>query len=287
MQPFDAMSRLEGASLLDPLVDRLKTVVNQVPLSRRARDGLHGVWLGHPLHPALVQVPIGTWLSAGVLDLVPGTGPAAPTLIVTGLLAAGPAAAAGWVDWSELHEQQMRVGLVHATSNVAAVGLYTASLIARARGRSTKGKLLGWAGLGATSIGGLLGGHLSYRQAAGANHTEHVPHAVAPGWQRVAELEELPQDKFVERQLGAVPLLLLRRGSAVSVLADHCSHLSGPLHEGELQDGIDPCVVCPWHGSVFRIRDGAVVHGPATARQPVFQTRVIDGQVEVLLEGAG
>jgi nitrite reductase/ring-hydroxylating ferredoxin subunit len=73
------------------------------------------------------------------------------------------------------------------------------------------------------------------------------------------------------------------------VIADTCSHLSGPLHQGELTDadGDNPCVTCPWHGSIFSLTTGDVVHGPATAPQPKFETLVRDGMVEVLLVGAG
>jgi nitrite reductase/ring-hydroxylating ferredoxin subunit len=71
----------------------------------------------------------------------------------------------------------------------------------------------------------------------------------------------------------------------VRVLADQCTHLGGPLHQGRVAtvDGVD-CVTCPWHGSVFQLADGAVRHGPATARQPAFDTRVTgSGLVQVSL----
>ncbi|OUD86582.1 3-phenylpropionate/cinnamic acid dioxygenase ferredoxin subunit [Clavibacter michiganensis subsp. michiganensis] len=76
----------------------------------------------------------------------------------------------------------------------------------------------------------------------------------------------------------------------VDALSDTCSHLSAPLHEGEL--GTDPktgeaCVTCPWHDSVFSLTTGAVIHGPATAPQPRFETRVTGGLVEVRLPNAG
>src|SRR6266480_4948981 len=99
----------------------------------RCRDALYGVWLGHPLHPMLAQAPIGLWLSATVLDAWPGGERASRRLVLAGLAAAIPASLAGAVDWSEQHEQQMRVGTVHAMANGAAVGLYTASLAARSR----------------------------------------------------------------------------------------------------------------------------------------------------------
>jgi nitrite reductase/ring-hydroxylating ferredoxin subunit/uncharacterized membrane protein len=283
-----SLDRIERAKELDPIVEKVRPVVSAVLRDRRVKDALHGVWLGHPLHPLLVQVPIGTWLSAGVLDLMPRTGRASSRLISVGLLAAAPTAVSGWNDWSVLHPQQARVGVVHAATNVTAIGCYLASLGARAKGHWLRGRLLGWTGLAAVVAGGAIGGHLSYRQAAGVNHAEAVPHLVPEDWQDVAALSELADGTPVERDLGGVKLLLLRRGERVYALANHCSHLSGPLHEGELTDEAgQPCVVCPWHGSTFRLRDGAVVHGPATTPQPVFRTRVVDDRVEVVLERAG
>ena len=43
----------------------------------------------------------------------------------------------------------------------------------------------------------------------------------------------------------------------------------------------DDAIVCPWHGSTFQLDTGAVVHGPAASPQPVFDTRVQDGKVQV------
>jgi nitrite reductase/ring-hydroxylating ferredoxin subunit/uncharacterized membrane protein len=283
--------RLEQAEGLDRVVEPAQQVVRKLPPGR-VRDALHGVWLGHPVHPVLVQVPVGAWLSAAFLDTV-GNEDGARHLIGLGLLASAPAAVAGWADWSEQHEQQMRTGVVHAAANSAAITLYTGSLVARARQRTRLGKALGYAGLAAVALASMLGGDISYRQAGGANHAEEVPHLVTPGWQDLMPLADLTQGEPGRAMLGEVPVFVLRDGQDVHVLANKCSHMSGPLSDGELSDGEltgdreDRCVTCPWHGSVFRLRDGAVVHGPATADQPVFQTRIQEGIVQVCLPGAG
>jgi nitrite reductase/ring-hydroxylating ferredoxin subunit len=290
MQPFDAVVSLESDERLDPLVSPLRDAVQKLLPPGRVRDVLQGVWLGHPVHPTLVQVSLGAFLSASVLDALPGNENASTALVATGLVSVTPAAVTGWADWSELHEQQQRVGLVHAAANLSGVALYGLSLTSRLRGAHGTGRALGMAGLGLLSLGGFLGGHLSFRQASGANHAEEVPHLVQPGWQDVCALDDLPEGSMQRRLLGDdngdVPLLVLRRGAAVTVLSDRCSHLSGPLHEGELTDGAR-CVVCPWHGSVFRLDDGSVAHGPATAPVPSFETLVTDGRVQVRLPGAG
>jgi nitrite reductase/ring-hydroxylating ferredoxin subunit len=82
-------------------------------------------------------------------------------------------------------------------------------------------------------------------------------------------------------------ILLVKSGGRIRAIADVCSHAGGPLHEGDL-DLDAGCVTCPWHASVFRLDDGAAVHGPATAPQPAFDVMVDDsGKVSVRAREAG
>ena len=283
-----ALAAIEDASALDPVVTRVQRVVDAVLAPRALRDLLHGVPAGHPLHPVLVLVPTGSWISAAVLDAMPGQQRAARTLVGVGLLAVAPSALAGFADWAASHEQQKRVGLVHSAANLVATALYGASYVQRLRGRSTSARLLGWTGLGAVGLGGFIGGHLAYRQAVGANHAEDVPHLVSPGWHEVARLDELPDGELTGREVDGQPIVVLRRGDRADVLSDTCSHLSGPLSEGALTtERGEACVTCPWHDSVFSMRTGEVVHGPATSPQPAFTTRVVDGVLEARLPNAG
>ncbi len=173
------LDRMEHAERAERLVEAVRIVVRAVPLGR-GRDLLHDRWVGHPVHPLMVQVPLGSWMSAAVLHFVPGQQRAASMLVGTGLVTALPAAAAGWADWAQLRRPQMW-RLTHAAVNAAGVACYGVSFVARARGRFARGRLWGMADLAAVSVGGVLGGHMSFRQASGANHAEHV-----------AELERLP-----------------------------------------------------------------------------------------------
>ena len=278
------LTRLENARALDAVAAPVRAVVQRMLARRTLADALHGVWLGHPLHPLLAQTALGSFVSASVLDALPGPRVSSRVLIATGIGAAVPAVVTGYADWAMGHEQQQRVGLVHSATNAVGVGLYAGSLLA---GRS-KGRRLSFAGMAVISLGGFLGGHLSYRQAQGANHTEEVPHLIDPGWHDLGAVADLaPEGVPQRRQLQTadlVPLLVVRDRGEVRVLADHCAHMSAPLHTGEVADG---CVTCPWHGSVFSLSDGSVVHGPATAPQPSFQTRVLDGRLQVCLPNAG
>lgn len=160
----DQVERLEHLEALDETVETAERVIGQVPDD--VRDLLHGVPIGHPVHPIAVLIPAGSWISAAVLDLLPGESRAAQALVGLGVLAAVPTATTGWADWAELDRGQKRVGIVHAAANVTAVTLYSLSWLQRRRGRQLSGKLLGFAGLAVISAGGYLGGHMAYRQVA-------------------------------------------------------------------------------------------------------------------------
>jgi nitrite reductase/ring-hydroxylating ferredoxin subunit/uncharacterized membrane protein len=277
-RPAALAERIERAHALDPVVQGLSdTVVRALPAGART-DALHGVPFGQPAHPALVRLPLGCWTSAVLLEAFRGTERASGMLIAAGIAGTGPAAATGLADWSALHRDQQRVGLVHAACQASAAALFLGSLAARAGGRAGYGRLLSASGLAVATIGSYLGGHLALRLGAGTSHAEQISHLSGLGWHDLCGLAELPDRRPVRRQLGYLSLLVHRQDTEVSVLSDRCSHLGGPLHQGRIViERGGACVACPWHGSTFMIADGTVVHGPATARQPSFETRVTDG----------
>jgi nitrite reductase/ring-hydroxylating ferredoxin subunit len=226
----------------------------------------------------LTDVPIGAWSMATLLDLVGGdeAEPAADLLVGVGILAALPTAATGLNDWSDTLGAESRVGVVHAGANVAALGLYAGSLVARRAGHRRRGTVLGLAGLAALSAGGYLGGHLAYANAVNVNHTafEHRP----DDWTSVLPEAELAEGDPRRVVTGDAAILLVRDGGQVYALANRCSHLGGPLNDGVIVDG---CVQCPWHQSMVRLRDGHIVRGPASVPQPTYDVRLQAGQIQV------
>ncbi|MFY1597564.1 Rieske 2Fe-2S domain-containing protein [Micromonospora sp. WMMD737] len=278
------LTKIEQASGLDRVGDRLQRAVQATLRPQRVRDLLHGVWLGHPLHPAMVQVPVGAWLSTAVLDLMPGQRRAAATLCAVGTVSALPAAVAGLNDWAALARDQRRIGLVHAASNSVGLAFYAGSVAARMTGRHNLGRTLGFLGLGAASMGAYLGGHLAYKQGAQVNQSISELHRMSDGWHSIADMAALPERRLITREVDDVSVILYRHGDEVTVMLERCPHQSGPLGEGEVReiDGHD-CVVCPWHGSAFRLNGGEVVHGPSGNDQQILPTRVVDGILETRL----
>jgi nitrite reductase/ring-hydroxylating ferredoxin subunit len=263
---------------LDKVAEPLAGLVGKVVSPRWIRNLLSGTKLGHPAHPMLTDLPIGAWSMSTLLDTVGGNSSerAADLLVGAGILSAIPTAMTGLNDWSDTIGGERRIGTVHAGANVAALGLYVASLIARGAGHRGRGKLLGLAGLGVLMAGGYLGGHLSYAKAVNVNHTvfEYRP----PEWTPVLADAELGEGEHRLVSADGASVLLVRDKEQLHALANTCSHAGGPLDEGEFVDG---CVVCPWHASTFRLTDGSIVRGPASIPQPAYQTRVSDGKIEV------
>jgi uncharacterized membrane protein len=173
--PVSFAKRLEGTAALDTPVRLVQPLVDALLADRARADALQGMWLGHAVHPLLVMVPIGSWTSATVLDLVGGrdSRDAARKLVALGVLAFPPAAITGWAEWGgALEQRDKRVGVVHAVSNVAAVTLFAASWKARRKDSHLRGKVLGLAGHAAVGLGGFLGGHLTEARKVSSRHPE-------------------------------------------------------------------------------------------------------------------
>jgi nitrite reductase/ring-hydroxylating ferredoxin subunit/uncharacterized membrane protein len=273
--------RVGQAEALDPPARKLLGLADKAIKPGRARNALSGTFLGHALHPLMTDLPIGSWTSAVLLDNFGGreSEGAARRLIGLGILASVPTAATGYVEWADSaggRAATRRVGLAHAASNVTALSLFTASYLARKRGRRAKGRALALAGSSALAVGGHLGGHLSYVHGEGVAATTFEEGSSE--W-----AEAMPEPELVEGRpacvlVDRVPVLLVREGGEILALANRCTHRGGPLHEGEIGGGQ---VTCPWHGSRFDLRTGSVEQGPASSPQPAYEARSRAGAIEV------
>jgi nitrite reductase/ring-hydroxylating ferredoxin subunit/uncharacterized membrane protein len=275
-----AIERLAAASRLDPVAQRVSDAVSDALDGEVARSTLSGTASGHPLHPPMTDMAMGLLHSSTVLDLLPGTATrrAATTLLSAGLVLSVPTVLTGLHDWMDTTGETRRVGLGHAATNSLALTCYVLSLLIRARGGAVAPRVLSAVGYVATLVGGFLGGDLAYRRGVGVDHTtfEHGP----ADWAPALALDELPLHELRGAEVDGVTVALFRTDEGVFAVADRCSHLGGPLSEGHVHTDTGE-IGCPWHHSMFRLEDGRVTRGPATAPQPSYQTRVVDGTVEV------
>lgn len=275
------IDRVEGATVLDGPAKSVGRRVRGVLSPGALRDALSGSWLGHPLHPLLTDVVIGTWMSANLLDLLGGrdNSAASETLIGAGIAASLPTAVTGASDWADAEpadDATRRTGVVHAAANVTALALYGASLVARRRGRWGLGAGLAAFGATAMGAGAYLGGHLSYARGVGVDQTLYD--GGSGEWMPAIEAALLTEGDPERVIVDETPVMIVRSGGEVFAIHDRCAHRGCSLAVGELRgDEIE----CACHGSRFSLRDGALHRGPATAPQPAFEVRERAGVIEL------
>jgi uncharacterized membrane protein len=168
----EAAQTLESATVLDRLSALLRPAARALLADRARADALRGMWLGHALHPLMTMLPLGAWTSASVLDLAAGpqARPAARRLVGFGLLTAVPTAVTGLAEFGGASARDQRTAAVHALANNVALGCFAASWLARGRARQARGVTWALAGLGASGVGGFLGGHLAHVRNVGSRN---------------------------------------------------------------------------------------------------------------------
>jgi len=271
---------------LDPAADATAKAVRASyeaggPGGAALKNLLHGVSLGHPLHPVLTDIPIGAWTAALVLDACEAStgdaayGRGADVAIATGLVGAAGAAITGLTDWSETDGAARRVGMIHGLLNVAATSLLATSYLLRRADSRPAARGFAAVGFAVATASAYLGGSLVYRDRIGVTHADD---SAPDDYVRVAASAEIPEGTMRQVDASGTAVLVVRQHGTLCVVGQHCTHLGGPLSEGELKDG---SVVCPWHGSEFDLRNGRVVNGPATHPLPCYDVRERDGSIEV------
>ena len=277
----DLLERLGSLEAVDGPAQAIAKFVRNAKRPPKVNEALSGTWLGHPAHPMLILVPMGTWTSAVLLDWLGGRDAetAADILLGAGIVGAIPTVATGYADWADTEpasDTVRRVGIVHAALNATAATLFGASLAARAGNARGRGKLLALLGMGVVGAGGYLGGHLTYAEGVGVETTtfEEYPE----DWTQALADAALGEGEMKAVDVEGTAILLARRGGRVYALSNTCVHRKGSLADGEL---VGNCVKCPLHGSTFQLADGSVEQGPAAFPQPVLEARVHDGSIEV------
>ena len=253
---------------------------------RYLQDLLNGVWLGHSLHAVLVDVVVGASTAALLLDLlrvlfgVDGLETATTWVVGLAWLAAIGAILTGLTDFKDTSADTATrdVTGLHGLINIVGTGGLAFSTMQRIDGNHDVafwGLLIGYVVL---SVGAYIGGHVVYKYGYTVNTNAFSRAKRAADFTPVMSVAELPEATPTKASLGSTALVLVRRGDVIHALKNTCSHLNGALSDGQL-DG--DTITCPWHASVFRLSDGAVVHGPATSRQVSYRARINGDQVEV------
>lgn len=96
-------------------------------------------------------------------------------------------------------------------------------------------------------------------------------------------LADLPRGRMRACMIGGREVLVCHTRDGVYAVDNICTHAFARLNEGRLRGHK---LMCPLHGAVFDVRDGAVLKGPATEALPVHHVRIDAGRIEVALDPA-
>lgn len=263
---------------------------------------LQGKPLGHPLHPALVHLPIGLFVLSLLLDLMSFIGggasfvAGASVALLLGVVAALVAAVPGLVDWAEIRRDHpgRRTATTHMALNLAAVALFAVDLLLR-RDRLEAATtpvlpfVLSLAGVGLIAVAGYLGGTLIYDDGIGVGrHRRATPlpkrtvsvsaRRGSDGFVVVADQDELGEGQTLRVEVDGTVMTVARVNGEYVAFQEFCPHRFGPLSAGCLADGE---IECPWHRSRFDVRTGEVTRGPAKVDLKTYPVAIRDGKILV------
>jgi nitrite reductase/ring-hydroxylating ferredoxin subunit/uncharacterized membrane protein len=246
---------------------------------RPIKDLLNGTWLGHPLHPALTDVPIGAFVVALVLDLA-GQPLAAFWAMVVGQVAFVASVVAGLADYTDTDGTARTRATLHGTLMAAAGVLTAASIISRDGGATTGGLATPLLALGLAVMlaGAYVGGEVVF--ALGNMVSRHAFRGAGTKWIALdtgdlSDLAALPEATPRKMRAGINDLVVVRLGGTVHALHAVCAHAGGPLDKGTVTP--DGCLECPWHGARYHLADGGVRRGPSVYDQPAYEIRSAEG----------
>lgn len=241
------------------------------------RDLLQGRWLGHPLHAAITDIPIGLLLGSVVLDLI-GQPTAADVTLVATILFMVAAALSGLADYSETDGLALTRATLHATLMTVALLVLIVSVVVRAGAPADRTVPIALSTIGflIVTAGAFVGGDVVY--VAGNMVNRHAFRGAGTRWIRldtgaIDDLALLAEGAPTKMRAGSNDLVIVRVGDTVHAMHDVCAHAGGPLHEGRVVDG---CIECPWHASRFRLTDGLAKRGPTVYDQPAYEIRAAE-----------
>jgi nitrite reductase/ring-hydroxylating ferredoxin subunit/uncharacterized membrane protein len=241
---------------------------------RPIKDLLHGTWLGHPLHSASTDLPIGViYFSVlfDVLDMRSG----ADILLVGGVVLMLLSALSGLADYADTDGRARIRATVHATLMILTVAVLAISVVLRAGDPTDRTLAIVLSVVGAILLtaGAFVGGDVVY--ALGNMVSRHAFRGAGAKWLplEVPGDGTVPEGQPIKAKLGINSLVLVREGAAIHALHEQCAHAGGPLSEGRIVDG---CIECPWHGSRFGLSDGHARRGPTVYDQPAYEVRATE-----------
>src|SRR5690242_6398191 len=191
---------------------------------------LNGTWLGHPVHAAVTDVPIGALTVSIVADLI-GQPVVADVSMVIGVLGMVGAAVTGLADYTEVDGNARNRATVHGTVMVVTLVVYLVSLAIRSGNPPDRVVAIVIAVIGylLLLLGGEIGGDLVY--LIGTHVDRHAWRGGGTKWIALdlGGLPDVPEGGPTKLRAGVNELVVVREGERILALHAICAHAGGPL----------------------------------------------------------
>ena len=99
-----------------------------------------------------------------------------------------------------------------------------------------------------------------------------------PEFKKVARTEDIPAGQASMVEVDGKEIALFNVGGSFHAIDNTCTHVGGPLCEGEIEGNE---VTCPWHGAMFDVTSGQVLGPPAASSVNRYNVRVDGSDIEV------
>ena len=94
----------------------------------------------------------------------------------------------------------------------------------------------------------------------------------------VASVDEIPEDGQLRVVIDDTEILICHHAQRFYALAYYCSHENLPLEDGMLENG---CIICPYHGAEFCLKDGSVQASPAYENLKTYPLKIIKNTIAI------
>lgn len=95
-------------------------------------------------------------------------------------------------------------------------------------------------------------------------------------FEKVALKKEIPEGKIKAIEVSGEPVLLVNIAGEYYAISNKCTHRGCKLSSGVLES---ENIKCPCHKSVFNVKTGEVIHGPATKPVQKYVVKVEEEQI--------
>lgn len=253
---------------------------------------------GHPIHPILIAFPIAFFIGTLVFDILgklcnsPGLWQTGYYMEIAGIIGGLAAAVPGIIDYfftvppeSSAKKRATKHGLINVTNVV----IFFVAWLIRHNDTASATLIIGLEVLGVIllSIAGWMGGTLVYNNQLGVNPS----YANGGKWNeeyikaskskiQVATSNELKINQMKLIHVNNKRIVIARTEDSCVAFDDHCTHKGGSLAGGSMICGT---VQCPWHGSQFDVKTGAVKSGPAKEKIKTYQINESSNKIYLTL----